>query len=111
MTSRHGTAGSTHRARLAMVTLGLAVAAVTTACGEGADEDAQTRSDTKPSIRPTGAMTAQQAAKILGEYEEVNNQANASMDADAARLLGTVEAGDVARPAQARFTAAHPPCL
>ncbi|MEU6557023.1 hypothetical protein ABZ915_43265 [Streptomyces sp. NPDC046915] len=92
MTSRPHTPRNRRMARLAACAVSVTAAAALTACGTGSDEDAKNGSDTTASPTPTGAVTTAEAEKILDAYEKVNNKANIGRDA---RLLGTVEAGQV----------------
>ncbi|MER6692759.1 hypothetical protein [Streptomyces minutiscleroticus] len=75
-----------------------AVAALAlTACG--ASSDATTAGST-PSTSPQGVVTPQTAKRVVDTYIKVNNQANKTRNA---RLLGTVEAGQLYQQSKADF--------
>ncbi|WP_405783581.1 hypothetical protein [Streptomyces sp. NBC_00859] len=79
----------------------LAAAATLMACGASSDA-ADSKRPASASPSPTGAVTRAQADKIVDHYEEVNNRSNKTRDA---KLLGTVEGGQVYELSKAEFKA------
>ncbi|MET8822608.1 hypothetical protein [Streptomyces rochei] len=88
--------------RLTVLAIGVTTALTLTACGTGTDNggaDTPTRS-ASPTSAPRGLLTQEEAKKVVDNYEAVNNRANASQDA---KLLGTVEAGQIHAQSTADF--------
>ncbi|MFD7283649.1 hypothetical protein ACFV80_43330 [Streptomyces sp. NPDC059862] len=102
MTSRPHALRNRQVTHLAAGVLSMTTTAALTACGENSDTEAQTRSDTTSSARPTptGIVTKAAASKIVNNYEKVNNRANATQDE---KLLATVEGGQVHEQSQADY--------
>ncbi|WP_031036164.1 DUF3558 domain-containing protein [Streptomyces sp. NRRL F-5650] len=74
-----------------------------TACTADTDGPAADASTPTPSASaaPRGLLTKKEAAAALDNYEKVNNKANTVQDA---RLLGTVEAGQVYEESKGDYT-------
>ncbi|QIP74728.1 hypothetical protein [Streptomyces sp. VN1] len=88
--------------RHTILAIGVTSALALTACT--ADTDGRTTDASAPppsaSATPRGLLTKKEAAAALDRYEKVNNKANATRDA---RLLGTVEAGQVYEASKADY--------
>ncbi|WP_105973074.1 hypothetical protein [Streptomyces geranii] len=74
-----------------------ALALALTGCASGSDDGADAAA-ASPAAK--GAVTEAQAAKILDNYETVNNKANSQQDS---ALLGTVEGGQLYEQSKADF--------
>jgi hypothetical protein len=83
---------------VALTVVGITSAAALTACGTG--DAAEESASASPS--PKGAVTREQAAKIVDNYVAVNNKANRTQDA---KLLSTVESGQVHEQSKADYKA------
>ncbi len=94
MTSPHRTAHIPPPRRTVLLSVSVLVTAALSGCSAGADSAAESGNQARAaaSSSPKGAVTPQEAAKVLDRYEEVNSKANAVQDVN---LLGTVEAGQV----------------
>lgn len=92
------------RARqLLAATVTLAAAITLTACNASSDTaDSDAKQSVSASPSPSGAVTRAQAAKIVDNYEKVNNLSNRTRNA---KLLGTVEGGQVYELSKAEFKA------
>ncbi|MEU6071924.1 hypothetical protein ABZ864_47775 [Streptomyces sp. NPDC047082] len=80
---------------LALLTITTAAALALTACASGSGTDSPTRppaAASRTSPAPKGAVTPQDAAKIVDNYVKINNRSNATRNE---KLLATVEAGQV----------------
>jgi hypothetical protein len=86
------------RGVITLVALGVTSAATLTGCSGGAGDSADPKASA--SSPPKGAVTRAQAAKILDNYVAVNNKANATRNA---KLLGTVESGQVHEQSKADY--------
>ncbi|WP_327357706.1 hypothetical protein [Streptomyces sp. NBC_01304] len=91
--------------RLALVTIAVGTAAAVAACGPVNEDTQASDQGNKPSATaspaPKGAVSEAQASKILDRYVSVNNRANKARDA---KLLGTVEGGQVYEQSKADYT-------
>lgn len=83
---------------LALAALGITSAAALTACSGGSGDTADSKASASPA--PKGAVTRAQAAKIVDNYQAVNNKANATQDE---KLLSTVEGGQVHEQSKADY--------
>ncbi|MCQ1580442.1 hypothetical protein [Streptomyces parvus] len=90
--------------RAAAAAMGLAAALSLAACASDAASSDHTPQSHTPSATasptPRGVVTVSEANKILDNYQNVNNRANATRDA---RLLATVEAGQLYARSKAEF--------
>jgi hypothetical protein len=87
--------------RLAVLAIGATTAITLTACGTGSDTGAAGSPSPSVSSTPQGVVTQETAKKVLDNYEKINNEANKTRDA---KLLGTVEAGQVHEGSKADYT-------
>ncbi|MFC8146575.1 hypothetical protein ACFUKV_33280 [Streptomyces paradoxus] len=88
---------TTRPSRLRTAVVGATTALALTACGGGTGSDGDKAADDKPQ----GVVSQAEAKKIADRYEKVNNKANAAQDA---KLLATVEAGQVYAMDKATYT-------
>ncbi|QQM42719.1 hypothetical protein [Streptomyces liliifuscus] len=86
---------------IALLMLGLTSTVALTGCGGTADED-DGKAGTKESASaaPKGAVTREQAAKIVDNYAAVNGKANKTRNA---KLLATVEGGQLHEQSKADY--------
>lgn len=95
-----------YAARAAAAAIGLTTALSLAACAGGAPSSDRAPASRKPSATassnpaPRGVVTLSEANKILDNYQDVNNRANATRDA---KLLATVEAGQLYARSKAEF--------
>ena len=85
-----------------MLTIGVTTAFALTACSAAKDSDgANTPArSASPTPAPQGLLTKEEAKKVVDNYEKINNRANARQDA---KLLGSVEAGQIYEQSTADF--------
>ncbi|MFI6494759.1 hypothetical protein [Streptomyces sp. NPDC050564] len=87
--------------RLTVLAIGVTTAITLSACGAGSDTGAAGSPSPSVSRTPQGVVTQETAKKVLDNYEKINNEANKTRDA---KLLGTVEAGQVHEGSKADYT-------
>ncbi|MEU9899344.1 hypothetical protein ACIBCS_23725 [Streptomyces phaeochromogenes] len=86
---------------IALLMLGLTSTVALTGCGGTTDEgDRKADAKASASAAPKGAVTREQAAKIVDNYAAVNGKANATRNA---KLLATVEGGQVHEQSKADY--------
>ncbi|MEU3855069.1 hypothetical protein [Streptomyces sp. NPDC029554] len=90
----------TRRHRLTVLALGVTTAISLTACGSPTDDAGGRSASPSASPSPKGVVDRDTAATVVDAYEKANNKANATQDA---KLLGTVEAGQVHEQAKADY--------
>ncbi len=86
--------------RMALLVLGMTSAVALTGCGGSTDEKGSAGTNASASAAPKGAVTREQAAKIVDNYVAVNSKANKTRDA---KLLSTVEGGQVHEQSKADY--------
>ncbi|MFI9772777.1 hypothetical protein ACIHJG_38960 [Streptomyces sp. NPDC052415] len=93
-----------YAARVAATAIGLAAVLSLAACASDAPLSDPAPASHKPSgwasPAPRGVVTISEANRILDHYQNVNNRANATRDA---QVLGTVEAGQLYARSKAEF--------
>jgi hypothetical protein len=90
----------TRRRRLTVLAIGVTTALSLTACGSPSDDAGGQSASPSASHAPEGVVDRKTAASIVDDYEKANNKANATRDA---KLLGTVEAGQVHEQSKADY--------
>ncbi|MFD3379715.1 MULTISPECIES: hypothetical protein [unclassified Streptomyces] len=86
---------------IALLMLGLTSTVALTGCGGTTDEgDGKAGTKESASAAPKGAVTREQAAKIVDNYATVNGKANSTRNAE---LLATVEGGQVHEQSKADY--------
>ncbi|MEU5341010.1 hypothetical protein AB0H18_09260 [Streptomyces sp. NPDC020766] len=94
-------ARATRTTGIALLMLGLTSTVALTACGGGTtDDDGKADAKASASAAPKGAVTREQAAKIVDNYTTVNGKANKTRNA---KLLSTVEGGQVHEQSKADY--------
>ncbi|MGW0825230.1 hypothetical protein [Streptomyces sp. NPDC002845] len=78
--------------QLTVLAIGVTTAVALTACSAASGTDAAEDPSPSASATPQGVVTEQAAKQVLDTYENVNNKANSTRNA---KLLGTVEAGQL----------------
>jgi hypothetical protein len=86
--------------RLTVLTIGVTTAISLTACGGSGSEADGGSASPKASPAPKGIVDQKTAESVVDAYEKANNKANATRDA---KLLGTVEAGQVHEQSKADY--------
>jgi hypothetical protein len=86
------TATTTRLRRLTVLAIGVTTAVSLTGCGSSSSDAGRDAATPKASAAPKGVVDQKTAASVVDAYEKANNKANATRDA---KLLGTVEAGQV----------------
>ncbi|MCX4907973.1 hypothetical protein [Streptomyces sp. NBC_00878] len=84
----------------ALLVLGMTSTVALTGCGGTTDEDGKADTKASASATPKGAVTREQAAKIVDNYVAVNSKANKTRNA---KLLSTVEGGQVHEQSKADY--------
>lgn len=85
--------------RLTVLAIGVTTTISLTACGSTSDAGGDSASP-KASPAPKGIVDQKTASSVVDAYEKANNKANATRDA---KLLGTVEAGQVHEQSKADY--------
>ncbi|MEU9956771.1 hypothetical protein [Streptomyces sp. NPDC050982] len=86
---------------IALLMLGLTSTVALTGCGGTTDEgDGKAGTKDPASTAPKGAVTREQAAKVVDNYAAVNGKANKTRNA---KLLATVEGGQVHEQSKADY--------
>ncbi|MFF4205725.1 hypothetical protein ACFYZ8_34315 [Streptomyces sp. NPDC001668] len=80
--------------------IGVTATAALSGCATGESPAHEASPHATTSAAPKGTVTVQEADRLLDHYEAVNNKANKAQDA---RLLGTVEGGQVYEQSKADF--------
>jgi hypothetical protein len=94
MTSPYRTAHPPRIRHTALLSISVLAAAALSGCSADAD-DAGTNGAAAASSAPKGVVTVEAARATVDAYEKANNKANRTRGSRGARLLGTVEGGQV----------------
>nr|WP_024127693.1 hypothetical protein [Streptomyces sp. F12]AHE40457.1 Lipoprotein [Streptomyces sp. F12] len=100
MTSRQLPTRSRRQRWFLAAAIGVTTTSALSGCATGESSTHMARPHTTISAAPKGTVTVEEADRLLDHYEAVNNKANKAQDA---RLLGTVEGGQVYEQSKADF--------